>query len=98
MSKMQTWVPQDKYEFHTDAGHGWLRVLRVEDLCRLGIESKISSYSYMNGPWAYLEEDCDITLFLDASKLSLDKIVEVWDGNYSKIRGYQSYRLYEMSV
>ena len=89
------WVPQDQYEFHSDAGHGWLRVLRVE-LVRLYLENKISGYSYMNGPWAYLEEDCDAGLFLDATKLDRSKIVDVWDGNDSKIRGYQSYRLYEM--
>ena len=41
------------YTYHSDPGHGWL-----------GIGDKISSYSYINGGKAYLEEDCDMGLFI----------------------------------
>lgn len=50
------------YQFYSDAGHGWLCVKRAE-LNRLGIGSKVSSFSYQSGDWVYLEEDCDATLF-----------------------------------
>ena len=53
------------YEYHTDPSHGWLRVSYLE-LVRLGIEDKISDCSYMRGTFAYLEEDCDAAVFIDA--------------------------------
>lgn len=51
--------------WHIDSGHGWLEVERSE-LKRLGVEKKISSYSFQRGDKVYLEEDCDATLFLNA--------------------------------
>jgi hypothetical protein len=51
------------YTYHTDPGHGWLEV-GIDELILLGIGSKISSYSYINGGKAYLEEDCDMGLFI----------------------------------
>jgi len=51
------------YTYHTDPGHGWLEV-GVDELILLGIGDKISSYSYINGGKAYLEEDCDMGLFI----------------------------------
>ena len=53
------------YTYHTDPGHGWLEV-GVDELILLGIGEKISSYSYINGGKAYLEEDCDMELFMNA--------------------------------
>jgi hypothetical protein len=50
------------YRFIEDPGHGWLEVTKSE-LKRLGIERKISTYSYQNGGYAYLEEDCDYAVF-----------------------------------
>lgn len=54
--------------FH-DAGHGWLRVpLRL--LQTLGIQGKVSSFSYEwedsreEVTYVYLEEDCDMPLFM----------------------------------
>ena len=52
------------YTYHTDPGHGWLEV-GVDELILLGIGDKISSYSYINGGKAYLEEDCDMALFIN---------------------------------
>ena len=37
-----------KYIMESDPGHGWLGVPRAE-LAELGIESKISGYSYVEG-------------------------------------------------
>ena len=53
------------YNFHTDAGHGWLEVSR-EELAMLHIDDAISAYSYQAGDKVYLEEDCDAALFVDA--------------------------------
>jgi hypothetical protein len=51
--------------FITDPGHGWLQVPLAE-LDELGIRSEITPYSYKNGRFAYLEEDCDLGVYLDA--------------------------------
>lgn len=78
--------------FYEDAGHGWLRVLRTK-LVDLGIADKISRCSYMYGKWAYLEEDCDAPLFLDACENA--GITVNWTRKYSEyaaIRGYSSYQ------
>ena len=53
------------YTFYNDAGHAWLRVKRSE-LVDLGIGQQISSCSYIKGDYAYLEEDCDASIFLQA--------------------------------
>ncbi|MCP4420271.1 MAG: hypothetical protein GY805_27005 [Chloroflexi bacterium] len=51
--------------FISDPGHGWLRV-PLKDIAALGIEGDISPYSFIDGRYAYLEEDCDYTVFIDA--------------------------------
>jgi hypothetical protein len=51
-----------KYHFFSDAGHGWVKV-PIADLKVLGIADKISGCSLQRGDFAYLEEDCDATLF-----------------------------------
>jgi hypothetical protein len=51
--------------FVTDPGHGWLEV-PLADIAALGIEGQISPYSYINGRFAYLEEDCDYAVYMDA--------------------------------
>jgi hypothetical protein len=51
--------------FYSDPGHGWLAV-KMKRLNDLGIGHKISPYSYRKGQTAYLEEDCDLSVFLDA--------------------------------
>lgn len=53
------------FTFHTDPGHGWLEVPRSL-LDVLGIAAQVSPYSYIDGPRAYLEEDCDAGLLLRA--------------------------------
>jgi hypothetical protein len=38
----------------------------LTELNILGIHSEITSCSYQNGHFAYLEEDCDMSVYLDA--------------------------------
>ena len=56
-----------KPKWYTDPGHGWLRVETLE-LHVLGVAGDISGYSYLHpsGKYAYLEEDCDATVFIEA--------------------------------
>lgn len=49
--------------FLSDPGHGWLRVPLVE-IVALGIEGQISPYSFIQGQYAFLEEDCDCPRYL----------------------------------
>ena len=80
-----------QYIFTSDPGHGWLRVLKTEIE---PIKDKISHYSYMNGKYVYLEEDCDAGIFMlhkwgsyeEAHKHIKDKYVE-----NTKIKDYEPY-------
>jgi len=58
-----------KYE---DPSHGWLAVPR-EMLEELGITEKISNCSYERGDFVFLEEDCDMPLFLNAMEAKGEK-------------------------
>jgi hypothetical protein len=49
----------------TDPGHGWL-VVPISELRELNIIDKISSYSYRKNDIAYLEEDCDAAIYIEA--------------------------------
>ena len=60
--------------YFTDPGHGWVSV-KIKTLVSLGIADKISTYSYMRGASAYLEEDCDLGLLYskcDALGIKID--------------------------
>lgn len=57
----------EKYTFHSDPAHGWLAVPLAE-LAKLGIANQISGYSYADGVYAYLEEDCDLSTFINAKQ------------------------------
>lgn len=82
-----------KYSFYSDPGHGWVKVNRVE-LDKLGILNKITSYSYQRNDNVYLEEDCDLSTFLNAKK-ELNQKVEfkefVCRSKQSKIRSYRNF-------
>ena len=56
-----------RYTFYTDPGHGWLSV-PVKELQELGIMDKISACSYLSPRHevAYLEEDCDMSVWFKA--------------------------------
>lgn len=57
------------FRFIHDPGHGWLEV-SISLLDTLNIKNQISEYSYVYNGKAYLEEDCDMPIFLNAYKAS----------------------------
>lgn len=81
------------FKFYTDAGHGWVAV-KIQMLHDLGIADKITSYSYMRGHTAYLEEDRDAVTFRNAyrARFGYDpSIVHKSHVNRSPIRSYNYY-------
>jgi len=80
-------------QYFTDPGHGWVSVKR-QTLIDLGIADQISTYSYMRGASAYLEEDCDLSLLFkacDSSGIELT-LKTKHTNNRSPIRSYAVYR------
>lgn len=79
-----------KFPFYTDPGHGWLKV-PISLLRELGIESRITRYSYRRGDHAYLEEDCDAMTFIKAMEARGRKVEfdEHSSNRESVIRGYE---------
>lgn len=80
------------YNFYSDDGHGWLAVKRSE-VNALGLQDKISNYSYQKGNTVYLEEDSDTSLFIN-TKVSLGDTIrfnEVYHRGQSWIRGLEHY-------
>lgn len=76
----------------SDSSHSWGKV-KIELLKQLGIEDKISAFSYMRGEYAYLEEDSDLSLCIFALKSkNVDyKFKESYTNRRSKIRSYSYY-------
>ena len=80
------------YIFYEDPGHGWLRVpiAEIEP-----IKDQISRYSYIKGKYIYLEEDCDMAIFMihkwGSSEEAYKHIKSSHTDNRSRIRGYESY-------
>jgi hypothetical protein len=65
------------FTWHTDPGHGWLQV-ETSLIKSLGVTG-ISTFSYVDGSAnliAFLEEDCDAALFINAYQ-ELNPRVEV---------------------
>jgi hypothetical protein len=82
-----------KLNYFTDPGHGWVSV-KLQTLIALGIHNKISTYSYIRGKTAYLEEDCDLGLLFatcDAIGLKID-LTPKHTNNRSPIRSYDTYK------
>ena len=80
--------------FYTDPAHGWLEVKR-SDLITLGIEDQISRFSYEQGARVYLEEDNDLSRFMEAAAVAgwTIKTADFHNDDASFIRllkGYQS--------
>jgi len=53
--------------FHRDPAHGWLEVDR-NHIADLAICHWVSRASYVGDDKAYLEQDCDMPLFLEAAE------------------------------
>lgn len=80
------------FEAFSDPGHGWAKV-HMKLLVDLGIEDKITSFSYVRGMYAYLEEDCDLTTFVNALNAAgiPFKLRARYAENASRIRNYLGY-------
>lgn len=74
------------YNYYTDPGHGWLKVT-IDELKELNILDQISSYSYTRKNNVYLEEDCDMGIFMKAKPNAI-KLKEHYSNKSSKIRSY----------
>ena len=79
--------------FYSDPAHGWLKVPK-KLLTEFNIKDKISTYSYERNNYVYLEEDCDMSIFLDSAhnnSVRIDIIYNKQSNKMSKIRSYNSY-------
>jgi len=82
-----------RFDFVSDPSHGWLKV-PVSELVRLGITDQISTYSYIKGDMAYLEEDRDMKVFLDARTAAGEgdiRMIEHVRNRDSRIRKYDAF-------
>lgn len=87
---------KNKFTFFQDSGHGWVKV-PISLLRHVGISGKITPYSYQKGVFAYLEEDCDLSLFIGVyrEKFGVEPILEnKYTNKQSKIRSYTPYDSY----
>lgn len=78
---------------YSDPSHAWLRV-PLKDVIKFGLTNKITSYSYINGNYAYLEEDSDAPLFLETLKfngITDYKIVDKFTDKATFVRTYDPY-------
>jgi len=82
-----------KLNYYQDPGHGWIKCNKSL-LQRLGIAGDISSYSYMRGDCAYLEEDCDAERLLAAAGRAglVIQLIPSYSQKSSKIRSYRQYQ------
>lgn len=95
------------YIWHVDPSHGWLAV-KTEELKKLNLINKISSYSYISrsGKTIYLEEDCDASLFVNAKKELKQDIdekgrinaTEKYTDNRSPIRNLEQFSELQLAV
>lgn len=76
------------FKFHYDAAHAWLKVHKMDLLDVDMVPQNFSAYSYTDGEWLYLEEDCDAGKFLSTYEKRFGgfKITEIDDGYDSPIR------------
>ena len=82
------------YTIYEDAGHAWIKV-PVAELIAISIALDITHYSYINGKYAYLEEDCDLTKFFNAYRAvtGRDPKHRTRMSDRSAVRGYDRYTL-----
>ena len=81
------------FDFYEDPGHGWVKVPK-NLLGELGIADKITPFSYERGQYAYLEEDCDMTTFIQALQqrnIKPEFRTHISRNRDSRIRSYAHY-------
>lgn len=78
--------------FYADPAHGWLKV-PLKDLDKLGIKDKISECSYYRGEFAYLEEDCDMNVYIYAMRALGYKVNIVYHSSNrsSVVRNFENF-------
>lgn len=78
--------------FYSDAGHGW-GVVHRKELIKYNVIDKITKYSYQKGDWVYLEEDCDLYMFIQAVEKTGQKVTLKCrrSTQRSRIRDYQRF-------
>jgi hypothetical protein len=84
---------KDCYIYHHDSAHGWLEVPAGE-IKAMGLEKRISPYSYSYQDKVYLEEDLDVGTFINIRKL-LSKPISIQNSyldGMCYIRDYPHYR------
>ena len=82
-----------KYRLFSDPGHSWLEV-SFDELVSLGINKKITAWSYYKGNNVYLEEDVDAPLYLQTKKDLTGEVTEyeeITSDYNSPIRSYSPY-------
>lgn len=78
----------------TDPAHGWI-VVKRSDLIKFGIEDQISRFSYEHGSKVYLEEDCDMSRYIEAAAAAgitvILKTTHTDEDSFVRtLKGYQS--------
>lgn len=79
---------------YTDSGHGCWVAVKAKTLADLGLSDKISTFSFMKGKTVYLEEDQDLTTFVNAYMTKFGEKPEFVTKHTEKrspIRTYQPY-------
>ena len=85
---------QTSYLVYGDPQHAWVKV-PMKVLKELGIEGKITDYSYRKGDFAYLEEDQDASTFINAllERGITPKFRENYSDRQSRIRNFDCYHI-----
>jgi hypothetical protein len=74
----------------SDPGHAWLAV-RTADVVAAGITPSVFSYISRGGNVTYLEEDCDVALYVEATGLDCQGLRVTYYNNEWPGRNYPSY-------
>lgn len=96
IDQLKTKLKSKTITSYSDPSHGWFKV-SIAELNALQIIDQISCYSYIRGKFAYLEEDQDATIYIEALAnvgLIQDKLKFNHHSTYtrrSKIRNYDYY-------
>jgi len=83
------------FSIYHDPSHAWVKVPK-KLLNDLDIVDKIKVSSYMRGEYAYLEEDEDLSTFVDAmveKKSIVVKLNSFYTDKQSRIRKYDNYQV-----
>lgn len=82
--------PDRVFTYLQDSGHGWLSVpvKYLLAVCSDAELQQISCFSYYKGKSVYLEEDCDMRIFVQAWRRLLELKLESKHTDKSPVRSY----------